>query len=139
MPLRYVFVHAFDSSLAVLAPNQYYRGRCELWLKAHHTELFLLPSEMRDAFAREAAVLGQAIASLLSPRKMNWEILGNTVPHLHCHVIPRYSWDPLPKRPIWENREFKKVERRHCMAREEKLTLSEQLRREIAAIEGNEG
>jgi diadenosine tetraphosphate (Ap4A) HIT family hydrolase len=31
---------------------------------------------------------------------MNFEILGNAVPHLHCHVKPRYYGDPAPGRPI---------------------------------------
>jgi diadenosine tetraphosphate (Ap4A) HIT family hydrolase len=29
--------------------------------------------------------------------------LGNTVPHLHTHVVPRYQDDPAPGRPLaWE-------------------------------------
>jgi diadenosine tetraphosphate (Ap4A) HIT family hydrolase len=31
---------------------------------------------------------------------MNFEILGNAVPHLHCHIKPRYYGDPAPGRPI---------------------------------------
>ena len=34
---------------------------------------------------------------------MNYELLGNTVPHLHWHVVPRHDWDLNPKRPIWEH------------------------------------
>jgi diadenosine tetraphosphate (Ap4A) HIT family hydrolase len=33
---------------------------------------------------------------------MNYEVLGNTVGHLHWHLFPRYEWDPNPKRPTWE-------------------------------------
>ncbi len=135
LPKRYVFVHEFDSALAVLAPSQYYRGRCELWLKVHHTELFQLPGTLREAFCHDAALLGKAMWNVFEPRKLNWEILGNTVPHLHCHIIPRYTWDPLPKRPIWENAQFKATERRYCARRIEKLAMAERLRAEIAMIE----
>ncbi len=31
---------------------------------------------------------------------MNYQILGNAVPHLHCHIVPRYFGDPAPGRPL---------------------------------------
>ncbi len=34
---------------------------------------------------------------------MNYELLGNTNPSLHWHVIPRYKDDPRWGQPIWEN------------------------------------
>ncbi|MFL5929545.1 MAG: HIT domain-containing protein [Gaiellaceae bacterium] len=33
------------------------------------------------------------------PAKLNLQILGNAVPHLHTHVVPRYLDDPEPERP----------------------------------------
>jgi diadenosine tetraphosphate (Ap4A) HIT family hydrolase len=37
------------------------------------------------------------------PVKMNYMTLGNTVPHLHTHVVPRYRDDPAPGGPLaWE-------------------------------------
>ena len=37
------------------------------------------------------------------PVKLNYMTLGNTVPHLHTHVLPRYQDDPAPGGPIaWE-------------------------------------
>ena len=32
--------------------------------------------------------------------KMNINLLGNLVPHLHAHLLPRYEGDPAPGRPI---------------------------------------
>ena len=32
--------------------------------------------------------------------KMNIEMLGNTLPHLHAHVRPRYLDDPAPFGPL---------------------------------------
>jgi diadenosine tetraphosphate (Ap4A) HIT family hydrolase len=46
--------------------------------------------------------VARAIAAAFRPRKMNYEVLGNTVAHLHWHLFPRYDWDPNPKGPIWE-------------------------------------
>jgi diadenosine tetraphosphate (Ap4A) HIT family hydrolase len=34
---------------------------------------------------------------------MNYELLGNSNPHLHWHIIPRYKSDPRWGRPIWED------------------------------------
>jgi diadenosine tetraphosphate (Ap4A) HIT family hydrolase len=31
---------------------------------------------------------------------MNFQILGNAVPHLHCHIIPRFYGDPAPGKPL---------------------------------------
>lgn len=37
------------------------------------------------------------------PVKLNYMTLGNTVPRLHAHVLPRYQDDPAPGGPIaWE-------------------------------------
>lgn len=33
-------------------------------------------------------------------RKTNYEIHGNSGPHLHCHLFPRYLDDFFPKAPI---------------------------------------
>jgi diadenosine tetraphosphate (Ap4A) HIT family hydrolase len=35
--------------------------------------------------------------------KVNYMLLGNSVPHLHTHVFPRYPDDPAPGGPLsWE-------------------------------------
>jgi diadenosine tetraphosphate (Ap4A) HIT family hydrolase len=46
------------------------------------------------------------IERVFSPCHMNYLLLGNIVPHLHVHVVPRYLNDPAPERPLpWEPRE----------------------------------
>jgi diadenosine tetraphosphate (Ap4A) HIT family hydrolase len=32
---------------------------------------------------------------------MNYELLGNQVPHLHWHLFPRYADDPDRLKPVW--------------------------------------
>jgi diadenosine tetraphosphate (Ap4A) HIT family hydrolase len=34
------------------------------------------------------------------PLKMNYETLGNSLPHLHTHLVPRYAADPRPGQPF---------------------------------------
>jgi diadenosine tetraphosphate (Ap4A) HIT family hydrolase len=43
---------------------------------------------------------GAAIASVFQPIKMNSQLLGNAIPHLHWHIVPRYYGDPAPGRPL---------------------------------------
>jgi diadenosine tetraphosphate (Ap4A) HIT family hydrolase len=32
---------------------------------------------------------------------LNYELLGNQVPHLHWHLFPRYRDDPEALKPVW--------------------------------------
>jgi len=33
--------------------------------------------------------------------KMNYELLGNLLPHIHWHLVPRRHDDPIPQQPVW--------------------------------------
>jgi diadenosine tetraphosphate (Ap4A) HIT family hydrolase len=41
-----------------------------------------------------------ALNELVQPSKMNYEIHGNSIPHLHLHLFPRFAGDPFQGRPI---------------------------------------
>ncbi len=94
-------VWAFPSSFAWLGPWQFYRGYCILVARQHASELFQLADGDRRALLDEMTLLAQAIAEEFTPRKMNYELLGNQVPHLHWHLFPRYANDPLLLKPVW--------------------------------------
>ncbi len=84
----------------MLAKNQYARGYCLLILREHATELHLLPQEKREAFYYDLMRAGAAIANVFKADKMNYQQLGNAVPHLHWHIVPRYYGDAAPGRPM---------------------------------------
>jgi diadenosine tetraphosphate (Ap4A) HIT family hydrolase len=71
------------------------------------------PTELTDVEASgywsEVLHVARAIERFYRPCKMNYELLGNAVPHLHAHLIPRYLDDAAPGRPLpseaWENSE----------------------------------
>jgi diadenosine tetraphosphate (Ap4A) HIT family hydrolase len=44
--------------------------------------------------------VGRAVQAIFTPVKLNFLTLGNWVPHLHTHVLPRYHDDPAPGGPI---------------------------------------
>jgi diadenosine tetraphosphate (Ap4A) HIT family hydrolase len=90
----------FPHSVAVLGPWQFYTGYCLLVSRDHATELSQLGAN-RAAFLVEMATLAEAIEACFRPHKLNYELLGNQVPHLHWHLFPRSAADPDRLRPVW--------------------------------------
>jgi diadenosine tetraphosphate (Ap4A) HIT family hydrolase len=45
--------------------------------------------------------LETAVREVMGPDKVNVASLGNVVPHLHWHVIPRYADDVHFPNPVW--------------------------------------
>ena len=91
------------TAVAVLGNDQYYRGYALVIARRHATELYHLPDSESTAYFQDMLRVARAIDRAFSPRKMNYELLGNTVAHLHWHLFPRYADDPNPTRPTWEN------------------------------------
>jgi len=94
-------VWQFPRSVALLGPWQYHTGYCVLVARTHASELFQLDSEERRLFLDEMCLLAQAIDTCFSPRKMNYEALGNQVGHLHWHLFPRRHDDPETLKAVW--------------------------------------
>ena len=90
-------------STAFLSHNQICRGYTILvYNKGHATELFQLDTGDLQAYAEDLVVIAKAISDVFHPHKMNYELLGNMVPHLHWHIIPRRATDPVDLHwPIW--------------------------------------
>lgn len=93
-------VWRFPHSVAVLGKWQYYTGYCVLVSRDHATELSQLGAD-RSAFLDEMATLAAAVEAVFRPLKLNYELLGNQVQHLHWHIFPRYATDPDRRRPVW--------------------------------------
>ena len=94
-------VWQFPHSIALLGPWQYYLGYCTLVARRHASELSELSESERIAYFNEMCWLAKAIEAAFHPRKLNYELLGNQVPHLHWHLFPRYDHDPDVLKPIW--------------------------------------
>ena len=62
------------------------------------------PTELDDAEASgywaEVLTAARALISVYRPLKMNYETLGNSLPHLHTHMVPRFTDDPRPGQPF---------------------------------------
>src|SRR5258706_11487040 len=78
-----------------------YPGFCRAIWGAHVAEMTDLADAERAHFMRVVFALEAALRALLRPDKINLASLGNVVPHLHWHVIPRYHNDPHFPNPVW--------------------------------------
>jgi len=62
--------------------------------KTHAVEPFDLPEQARGAFWDDIMRAARAVVSVTGAIKMNYAIYGNTIPHVHVHLFPRYPDDP---------------------------------------------
>lgn len=88
-------------SYVILNRDQYFPGYTLLFTKHHVTELFHLNRDLRGALMEEVSLVAQALHTVYSPAKINYELLGNMVPHIHWHIVPRFSSERLWPQPIW--------------------------------------
>jgi diadenosine tetraphosphate (Ap4A) HIT family hydrolase len=99
---HWILVAKLSVSTLYLDRNQTYRGHCQLIYDGGHVEG--LEHLSRDDFARVADDLhhaARAISHACLPDHMNYASLGNVVPHLHWHLVPRYKSDPRWGAPIY--------------------------------------
>ena len=89
-----------------LCATQYFHGYTFFAARRCVREIYDLPASERATHLHEMAEVAHALASAFNPRKLNYEALGNGVPHLHWHLIPRYETDPHPRGPVWEDLNF---------------------------------
>ena len=94
-------VWEFPHSVALLGTWQFFHGYCVLVSRRHATELSQLSAEERHGYLDEMCRLAAAIEKAFRPHKLNYELLGNQVPHLHWHVFPRSAADPQRLHPVW--------------------------------------
>ena len=83
-----------------LAKNQFVVGYCVLLCHRHVIEPHELTAAERTKYFDDVAKVGEALQTAFNAAKMNYNILGNVIPHLHTHILPRYFTDGAPNRPI---------------------------------------
>lgn len=69
----------------------------------HVADFTSLTSAEVAAYWRDVQSVARMIEQVFAPCHLNYQLLGNVVPHLHVHVVPRYIDDPAPGKPLpWE-------------------------------------
>lgn len=76
------------------------RGYACLVARTHVVELHDLDEDNAQAFMRDARRVSRALSRVTGAVKLNYEIHGNTLPHLHMHFFPRYVGDVFEGKPI---------------------------------------
>ncbi len=71
-----------------------------VWKGRHVAEPTELSAEEAAGFWGEVARVAAAVERRSRPAKMNWLHLGNGVPHLHVHLVPRPLDDPSAGGPL---------------------------------------
>lgn len=74
-----------------LFKDQAHKGRCVVALNDHKKELFECTDEQRNAFMADVAAASKAIKELWGCTKINLGSFGDTNPHLHVHIVPKYE------------------------------------------------
>ena len=70
-----------------------------VWRGRHVADPTELSDEDAAAYWLETLRVSRALERFYRPIKLNFDTLGNTVPHLHTHVVPRYAIDENPGGP----------------------------------------
>ena len=91
-----------DLSVSYLTsyPDAATHGYCCVVLKRHAVELDELSEEEATALMSDVRRVAGALRKVTNCVKLNYEIHGNTIPHLHVHLYPRYRGDPFEGGPI---------------------------------------
>jgi diadenosine tetraphosphate (Ap4A) HIT family hydrolase len=98
----WAYVASLGVSTLYLARNQTYRGHCILILDIRHaTRPDQLTAAEWSGFCADLHRSETAVVRAVQPDHINIASLGNVMPHLHWHIIPRYRTDPRWGGPIW--------------------------------------
>ena len=91
------------SGWAVMGDVQFLPGYCLLLPDPVVASLNDLDADARAIYLLDMARIGDAVLQASGALRMNYEILGNSEPELHCHIFPRYASEPDDKRkmPVW--------------------------------------
>ncbi|WP_149136737.1 HIT family protein [Cupriavidus campinensis] len=90
-----------DRARVILVEHERHPGFCRIVWNDHAAELTDLDDADQAWLMRLVARVERTVREVMTPDKVNLAALGNMVPHLHWHIIPRYRWDTHFPEAIW--------------------------------------
>jgi diadenosine tetraphosphate (Ap4A) HIT family hydrolase len=74
-----------------VANEQNYLGKCIVALRRHEEDFLALRADEREEMWQAASAVRDALTRCFAPDRFNYQVLGNSVPHVHMHLTPRYT------------------------------------------------
>jgi diadenosine tetraphosphate (Ap4A) HIT family hydrolase len=81
-------------STLYLFKEQTHPGRCIVAYNGHVNELFELNASELALFTADVARAACAIKAAFNPAKINYGAYSDKLPHLHFHLVPKYTDGP---------------------------------------------
>ena len=93
-----------DDCRVILVNDPDLPGFCRVIWNRHIAEMTDLTYGEREHLMALVFAVEEAVRHVMHPHKVNIAALGNMVPHLHWHVIPRFKDDAFFPGSIWATR-----------------------------------
>ncbi|MBU3599273.1 HIT family protein [Polynucleobacter sp. 30F-ANTBAC] len=93
-----------DEMRVIFANEPDYPGFCRVIWNEHVAEMSQLSVDQRARLHHIVMLVEKAIIDVMHPDKVNLAALGNMVPHLHWHIIPRYQLDVCFPGSVWSEK-----------------------------------
>ena len=94
-------LHQAAQFRVVLIDDDNYPGFCRVIWQDHVKEVTDLPELDRMLLMDVLWQVELVVREVMQPDKINLASFGNVVPHLHWHVIPRFTDDVHFPQPVW--------------------------------------
>ena len=81
-----------ETSEVIVFKDQTYKGRAIVaWKDDHVAEIKDLSDADRNAFMKDVSDVARAIDKAYHPARINYGAFGDTLGHLHIHIVPKYE------------------------------------------------
>ncbi len=81
-----------ETSSVIVFKDQHHLGRTIVaYKKDHVAEIQDLSDEERNAFMKDVSNVAKAIQKAYNPDRINYGAYGDTLGHLHIHLVPKYK------------------------------------------------
>ena len=77
-------------SKVILFREQSHRGRVIVACKKHVDDITMLTGEERQQYLEDVNHVAEILHQLFHPDKINFGAYGDTMHHLHFHLVPKY-------------------------------------------------
>lgn len=99
-------IRGLPSGFVVIGDTQFLPGYCVLLADPEVEHLTDMPHADRQRFLLDMSLVGEAIERTCADDgllRVNYEVLGNSLPVVHAHVFPRYAWEDEERvrGPVW--------------------------------------